>query len=158
MVVPLTEESAKAPSYAFGLHVGGMHAGMATPPITIIWPTRALVRGAVSVTVTVLPASLIVEMPDVELGKLIAVTGPKEGVLVVCTAGEKTETVSTPPKALPALATNSRLLLDSMAACVGLSPNFGSEFEVSAMMESPATSICMAPPGLFGAFKLMPNT
>jgi hypothetical protein len=42
-----------------------------------------LVKGAVSVTVTVLPDSLIVEMLALGLGKLIAVTGPKEGVVVV---------------------------------------------------------------------------
>ena len=55
---------------------------MATPAMTIVWPTRALVKGAVSVTVTVVPASLIAEMLDVWPGKLIAVTAPNPVAVV----------------------------------------------------------------------------
>jgi hypothetical protein len=65
IVVPLTEDSAKAPSYAFGLHAGGVHPGMATPAMTMVWPTGTFVKGELSATVTVLPVSLIAEMLDV---------------------------------------------------------------------------------------------
>src|SRR3984893_5926685 len=81
IVVPLTDDNVKAPSYALGLH-GEVHPVMATPAMTIVWPTRALVKGAVSVTVTALPASPIAEMLDVWAGKLIAVTAPNPVAVV----------------------------------------------------------------------------
>jgi hypothetical protein len=70
----------------------------------------------------------------------------------------KEETPSIPPETLPALATYTLELLGRMAACVGITPRLGAlglEVGVSAMIESPETSICKAPPGLFGVLVLM---
>src|SRR5271165_646738 len=69
MVVPLTEEIGKQPSYADGFAA----LGIVMPEITICDPA-VVVIGALSVTVTRLPASLMAEMLEVwvapELGSV----------------------------------------------------------------------------------------
>ena len=54
---------------------------------------------------------------------------------------------------LPALATKTRALLGTAAACVGFTPMLAVP-----MLESPETSIWSAVPGLNGALVLTPKT
>src|SRR5208282_906918 len=85
------------------------------------------------------------------VGKGMVLTAPMTGVVEDWEAGKNDETTSIPPLSrLPALGTKTRELLGRIARCVGLSPRLGSagsEVGVSPIMVSPATSICIAPPG-----------
>jgi hypothetical protein len=121
-----------------------------------------LVNGALNVAVTTLPASLIEVRLDIWLGKLIEDTLLKLVGAVDWNAGEKAKTPSTPPKTLPALATNNLELLGRTAAWVGFWPvpwgAAGPLMGVSAAIVSPETSICVAQPGKPEALALMLKT
>src|SRR5271166_4984102 len=95
MVVPLTEEIGKQPSYADGFAA----LGIVMPEITICDPA-VVVIGALSVTVTRLPASLMAEMLEVwvapELGSVKVVGGPSPVALELSAAGENAVITSVP--------------------------------------------------------------
>src|ERR1700691_497970 len=127
MVVPLIEVSGKVPLYQGPTYP----VGTATPAMLIAYPTTTLLSGALSVTVTRLPASLIAVMLAVWFNKLgtgIVVTAPNPTAILDWNIGVKDETTSLPPgSTVPALATNTLESLGRMAECVGLMPKLGFE-------------------------------
>src|ERR1041385_6037211 len=117
--------------------------GITTFEITIDAPVTAFGTGALSVTVTRFPDSLIPAMPDdancpVPTFGRVNVTGLFRPVAVVLsTAGVNDVMTSTPLHGSPAaFATKTRELLGRMAACVGFTPMLATP-----MLESPETSI-----------------
>jgi hypothetical protein len=138
---------------------------MNTPLMAIEVPATVFVIGVVSVTVTTLPASLMLAMLELcpaRLGKLIMLTAPNPVGCVDWKTGLNEAIASTPPgNMLAAAATYSLDLLGEMAMWVGLKPLLGAlavDVDVSPIRESPETSICIAPPALLGMFVLMPIT
>src|SRR5450631_4321614 len=130
-----------------------------TPEITICDPTVAVLIGALSASVTRLPASLMAvieetcEVPTLGKVKVVVVPSPVETAL--SPAGKNAVTESFPPeqRLAPALATKTRELLGTMAAWVGFTPMLAWPMSVS-----PETSIWSAAPGFKGTLALMPKT
>src|SRR4029077_5815013 len=111
MVVPLTEEIEKVPSYP----------AAPTPETTIEFPIWTLFKGALSMTVTTLPDSLMALMANgrratTTFGKVNVVT-PVNPLTEDANSGVKAVTTSAPlGSTLPAVATNTRPLLGTIMA------------------------------------------
>src|ERR1051326_4929933 len=117
--------------------------GIITFEITIDAPATAFGTGALSVTVTRFPDSLMPAIPDeadcpVPTFGSVKVMGLFSPVATVLSAaGLKDVMTSTPLHGSPAaFATKTRELLGRMAACVGFTPMLATP-----MLESPETSI-----------------
>src|SRR5512140_7292 len=132
----------KHPLYANAL-AGITTPGITTFEITIDAPATAFVKGALRVTVTRFPDSLIAAIPaeadcPVPTFGRVNVTGLFSPVAIVLSpAGLNDVITSTPLHGSPApFATKTRELLGRMAACVGFTPMLATP-----MLESPETSI-----------------